>query len=102
MPERTDSHSRPDRPRMGGLTLPETDPVAIPGMAAITFRRDDGAQVSIDRTWATRAVYRDLIGAFYPLGLSPALLRFLADCDPLGMDETAAALILHARREVQL
>jgi hypothetical protein len=101
MPKRTNSHPGPERGPEGGLTLAETDPRAIPGRPALVFRRA-GAQVSIDRTWATRAVFRDSIGAFYPLGISRGLLEFVADCDPLGMDETAAALILHARREVQL
>jgi hypothetical protein len=81
-------------------TDPERDPIAQHGRPALIFR-PDGSEVLLDLTWCVCAVARDSIGAHYPMGISPALLRFLASA---AMDETEPhdALIAHCRREAGL
>jgi hypothetical protein len=85
---------------MSIITDPERDPVVRDGRPYLAFTSSDGEQLEIDRTWAVRAVFRDSI-VLWPLRISPELDAFLAGCD-LDGSEPHDALILHARREVQL
>ena len=72
------------------------DPIAHGNRAAVTLTQPEtGATVAIDAAWLARAAIHAERNPHHPLGISPELSVFLADCEP--QDETEAAIIEAAR-----
>jgi hypothetical protein len=77
------------------MNFPATDPLAVRGRPGVAFtNRRTGEAVTLDRAWVLRASIH-VCRANYPLGVSPELSVFLADCEPSAPDE--AAIIEAAR-----
>jgi len=80
------------------MRFPPTDPLPVPRRPMSTFI-GPGGSVDLDRAWVNRAALHVIQTTTGPLGISPALAAFLADCDPA--DEAQRIVIAAARRQAQ-